>query len=171
MRWSFVVVGIALAAATSLPAQRVDATQLAVQQQPVHRDTTRPSPDAMFVRRAVQASVTSLGAMVPFAVAAVVREGRVSQDFLFAGSITYLAAATYGASIARSRDCGRGTRLWRAFGGALVGATGGVLAGLMADQPEYQDPNYGPAARHRLSVSGFVLGVPVGAAAALYSCR
>jgi hypothetical protein len=164
---------LVLVAALLLPlpaasAQRVEDGRAGMP--PVHQDSTRPSREALFVRRAVQSSFTAVIAMVPFAVYAMQQDGAASENLMIGGALSYLGAATLGAARRRSSNCSLGTRVWRASGGALAGMSAGLFWHIAADGDEYYQ-HHANDARTRVSAASFIVGVPLGAAAALYNCR
>jgi hypothetical protein len=158
-----------LSLATPAQAQRVEDGRIGMP--PVHQDTMRPSAEGIFVRRAVQSSYTALIAAVPFAIYAMQQDGPSSETLLFTGSLSYVAAATLGAARRRSRTCSFGERLWRASGGALAGMAASASLWHIATDGENYDAHHANDARGRISAASFVVGVPLGAAAALYTCR
>jgi hypothetical protein len=164
---------LALVAALFLPvpaasAQRIEDGRSGMP--PVHQDSTRPSREALFVRRAVQSGFTAVITMVPFAVYAVQQDGRASDNLLIGGALSYLGAATLGAARRRSSNCSLGTRLWRASGGAIAGMSTGLLWHIATDGDAYNQ-HHADDNRGRMTAAGFAFGVPLGAAAALYNCR
>jgi hypothetical protein len=137
---------------------------------PVHQDSTRPSREGLFVRRAVQSSYTALVSMVPFAIYAMQQDGPVSDNLLIAGGLSYIGAAALGAARRRSSNCSFGERLLRASGGAIAGMASGLLWHIAMDGDAYYE-HHADDNRGRITAAGFAFGVPLGAAAALYNCR
>lgn len=167
MKRSWWLLAAALVFPPAVTAQRTDGRS---GMPPVHQDSTRPSRDGLFVRRAVQASYTALIAAVPFSIYALRQDGWPSDDVLIAGGLTYIGAATLGAARRRSSTCSFGERLLRATGGAIAGASTGMLWHIATDGDAYA-AHHATDDRRRITAAGFAFGVPLGAAAALYNCR
>jgi hypothetical protein len=163
------VLAAVFCASTAAPAtgQSWAEGRVAFSQERIHRDSTRrPSRQALFIHRAAVASASALVVAAPLAIVAARND---SDEMWVAGTLAYLATTSVvAASVKGSRNCGRGRRLWLAFGGALAGVVGGTFAAAEAFAAARPDEPHEPLPRP--GIVGAIIGVPLGAAAALYTC-
>jgi hypothetical protein len=139
---------------------------------PVTRDTTRGrSREAVFVQRA---AVATLANGVVLAPTALLYRATKSEMVLFTGIMTQLVITPFAAAMIGSnaeRDCGVMGRVALAFGGALMGLGGSILFSEERYQREHPHEHDDRALMRPAGVTALAIGVPLGAAAALYDCR
>ena len=161
-----------LLAVTCIPLSKVRAQRVAdgLGRGPgIHRDSTRrPSREALFVERGVRALGTGLVVAAPFAIGAAYRDAD-RKSLAVAGALAYLGTTSYvAARLGGSNRCRGTARMLLAFGGALTGAVSGHFVAAQAYPSSHPDDmsHSRPA-----TLASVLLGMPFGAAAALYNCN
>ena len=142
--------------------------------QGTQQDTSRRrSRDAVFLDRALTATMVNAAILAPTVVA---YQTSRNETVLAAGVIAQLMvtssiAARIGENNSGGWRCSRGGRLLMAFGGALTGLGGSILFSEDRYQAEHPHTHEDRPLMRPFGVAALALGVPIGAAAALYDCR
>ena len=172
-------VAVAVLACTLSPlsqaaGQRWGGTGVARAPQGTQQDTSRRrSRDAAFVDRAITATLVNAAILAPTVVA---YQTSKSETVLITGVVAQLmvtpfVAARIGDNGTRAWRCSAGGRAFMAFGGALMGLGGSILFSEDRYQAEHPHTHEDRPLMRPFGVAALALGVPLGAAAALYDCR
>jgi len=166
-----VVLACTLSPLSQAAAQRwsVDGVKRSAQQP----DTShRRSRDAVFLDRAIVGMLVNASILAPTVVAyqttknpSIMAGGVVAQLM-----VTSFVVARMGDNRSRDWGCSQAGRLFMAFGGALTGAAGSILFSEARYQAEHSHTHGDPLMRP-MGTAALAIGVPLGAAAALYDCR
>jgi hypothetical protein len=137
---------------------------------PVHQDTTRGrNRDGLFVDRAMVGLLANAAVLAP---TALLYSTTKSEMVLFTGVLTQLVITPFAvARVGRDTDCGTLGRMAMAFGGALAGLGGSILFAEERYQNEHPHTHDDRPIMRPAGVTALAIGIPLGAAAAIYDCQ